>query len=213
MAKDQSNWLAGVLPQHDSVSQVERIGRGVLRVYRKERPPAIVGIVKATSVNLNDVTDLLATNPKPQIIINIPNELRWTGEAISALRTSGVAFGFMYDLYRALNMEDDVSDYCNPEMYYVERMLKQHHAVTAFSQLSDRVYLVNRLVDDDLVIALSQEYEMTADVVRMMVERHGTVDIILKTNPYGRISTKGREAATKLGILALDFKELHEHLT
>jgi hypothetical protein len=146
------------------------------------------------------------------MIVNIPTRASWTGEAIDKLEAEGIAFGKMYDLFRGLRRDDDLSAYRNPEFYFVERMIDQHRNVALRERLSDRVYRISRYVGPDLVIALSQDYEVTADVVRTARTDHAPFDVLFKTNPYGRISSQGREAADKLGIRVVDAEGFHQVL-
>jgi hypothetical protein len=212
VAKDSSHWLIGVLPQHRAVARAERIGRGVVMVERKDMSPTVVGILSANPVTCADLEPLLAGEPRPAMFVNIPTRASWTGEAIDNLEAEGIAFGKMYDLYRGLGRDDDLSAYRNPEFYFVERMIDQHRNVALRERLSDRVYRISRHVGPGLVIALSQDYEVTADVVRTAYADHVPFDVLFKTNPYGRISTQGREAADKLGIQVVDAEGLHQIL-
>lgn len=212
MPKDQSKWLVGVLPQHWEVIRAERIGCGLVLVERKNRPSAIIGIVSCDPVRRTDLEPLLAAQPRPDFILNMPNNASWSGEAITKLENEEIAFGKMYDLYRGLNTEDNLSDYKNPEFYFVERIFKQHQNVVKFERQSDRVYRIIRHEGKDLIIALSQDYEVTADVVRTIHSRHEPFDIILKSNPYGRISSQGRDIANTLGIEVISEDDLHDAL-
>lgn len=212
MAKDQSHWLIGVLPQHRDVTRAKRIGRGLVMVERKDKSPAVVGILSANPVTCADLEPLLAGEPRPAMIVNIPTRASWTGEAIDKLEAEEIAFGKMYDLFRGLWRDDNLSAYRNPEFYFVERMIDQHRNVALRERLSDRVYRISRYVGPDLVIALSQDYEVTADVVRTAYADHAPFDVLFKTNPYGRISSQGREAADKLGIRVVDAEGLHQVL-
>jgi hypothetical protein len=212
MPRDLSNWLVGVLPQHNEVTNAERISRGLVRIERKEMPPVIVGIPSANPVSSADLQSLLTKQPRPDFILNIPSNAAWTGEAINELRDEGIAFGKMYDPYRGLNTETDLSTYRNPEFEFVERLLEQHHNVTFLTRISDRVYRVHRVCGDDVIIALSQDYEMTADAVRTAFEQYEPFDVLFKTNPYGRISNQGRAVAKSLGIQVLDAEGIYNCL-
>jgi hypothetical protein len=101
------------------VASAGRIGRGLVRVERKDMPPTVVGILSANPVSPAELRDLLATQPRPEFILNIPKNAAWTGQAITELEAGGIAFGKMYDLYRALRTEGDFSTYRNPEFDFV----------------------------------------------------------------------------------------------
>jgi hypothetical protein len=91
-------------------------------------------------------------------------------------------------------------------------MIDRHRNVALRRRLSDRVYHVTRYSGPDLVIALSQAYEVTADVVRTSYADHAPFDILLKTNPYGGISIQGREVAKKLSIRVVNEEGLYQVL-
>lgn len=211
MAKDQSRWLVGVLPQHANVARAERIGRGLVKVERKRMSSVVVGILSANPVTCADLEPLITGVPRPAIIVNIPTRASWSGDAIDKLEAEGIAFGKMYDLYRGLG-ENDLSAYQNPEYYFVERIIDQHRNVVLRKRLSDRVYRISRRVGPELVIAMTQAYEVTADVVRTAYADHAPFDVLLKTNPYGRISVQGREVSEKLGVRVVDEEQLHQVL-
>ena len=59
---------------------------------------------------------------------------------------------------------------------------------------------------------MTQVYEITADVVRTAYADHAPFHVLLKTNPYGRISVQGREVSEKLGIRVIDEEGLHRVL-
>lgn len=211
MAKDQSRWLVGVLPQHHDVIRAQRIGRGLVMVERKKMSSVVVGILSANPVTCADLEVFITGAPKPAMIVNIPTRAVWSGDAIGKLEAAGIAFGKMYDLYRGLT-ERDLSAYQNPEYYYVERIIDQHRNVYQRTRISDRAYQVSRRVGPTLVIAMTQAYEVTADVVRTAFADHAPFDVLLKTNPYGRISEQGEEVATRLGVRVIDEEGLDEVL-
>lgn len=212
MGKDQAQWLAATLPQHQEVARAEREARGLVLIERKSKPAARVGVLSVDKVTPADVEPFLPEAVRPAMIVAIPTRALWTRDAISAVESEGVAWGKMYDLYRALNQEDDLALYTNPERQFVDRMLDQHRNVAAWERISDRAYRVFRAVGSDLIIAMSQEYELTADAVRDAYARLAPFDILLKTNPYGRTSAQGRAAAAKLEIGIADSDSLYDML-
>lgn len=208
MVKDVSTWLAGVLPKHDEVVSASLVGRGLVRIERKTQPPALVAPISADPVTLPDLEPIWAMDPRPEFVLNIPNAAGWTGEAITQLEFQGIAYGRMYDLYRALNQNDDLSDYKNPEIYFVERIFNQHSNVIIPERLSNRKYRVIRRNGGDLVVALSDAYDVTADVVRTVHTKQAPFDLLFRTNPYSRIAPTALEVAHSLGISMVNAAEL-----
>ena len=212
MAKNHADWLIGVLPQHEQVAQVERLGTGLVRVHRKIASPVIIGVIWADPVQTSDFEVLLASDPRPQFILNIPKSGRWAGEAIDNLQSKGVAWGKMYDLYRGLNGEDDLSDYRNPGLTFVERLFRQHRNVASVERVFDEVYRLHRKKGGPVTVALTDAYEVTADAVRTAYDSLAPFDVLLKNTPYGRISSQGLTAAAELGIEICDQSSIFSRL-
>jgi hypothetical protein len=212
MAKDHANWLIGVLPQHEQVAQVERLGMGLVRIARRKAPPAIVGVISASPVQIADYEALLAGDPRPQFILNIPKAALWEGKAIDNLEAQGVAWGKMYDLYRGLNGEDDLSDYRNPSLSFIERLFHQHRNVVGVERVSDQVYRLHRMQGDPVVVALTDAYEVTADAVRAAYGALAPFNVLLKNTPYGRISQLGQAVAAELGVQVCDQSSIFARL-
>lgn len=204
MSKDHTPWLIGSLQTHEQVASAVRIERNVVQIDRKAAPSAIVGVISAKLVEVGDYTQLLSANPRPQFILNIPNLAMWTGQAINDLESEGVAWGKMYDLYRALNKEDDVSVYRNPSLSFIERLFRQHNNIIAVERLFDQVYQLHRKSGDSIVVALTDAYEVTADAVRTAYDTLAPFDVLLKKTPYGRVSQLGRDVAGQLGVEICD---------
>lgn len=214
MNSDRSLWLARNLLKHDEVATAERIGPGLVSVKRKtpSRPSAIVGVVAVKRVTVDDVDPFLVSGNRPDIIINVPNNALWDGSAIELLESEGIAFGKMYDLYRGLNQEGELSQYQNPEFFFTERIFDQNDHVAYRERVSDRAYRLSMMNGEVIVVVLSQDYEVTADTVRTSYSDHKPFDILLKTNPYGRISTEAVNVAAEVGIRLADAKSFYKVL-
>ena len=174
--------------------------------------PAIVGVISADPVQIKDYEALLASDLRPQFILNIPKAAPWQGEAIDNLEAQGVAWGKMYDLYRGLNGEDDLSNYRNPSLLHIERLFRQHRSVVGIKRVSDQVYRLDRVRGDSVVVALTDAYEVTADAVRTAYETLAPFEVLLKNTPYGRISQLGLAAAAQLGVRVCDQSSIFARL-
>jgi hypothetical protein len=94
------------------------------------------------------------------------------------------------------------------EYAYAERRFRQQLSVTRTERLFDRVWKVHRKNGASLKIAISNEYDLTADEVRTTRDRYGAFDILFHTNPYGRITTQAMSTAQELGIELVSSKTL-----
>ncbi|GJL97962.1 MAG: hypothetical protein DHS20C06_17790 [Hyphobacterium sp.] len=213
MAKDPSRWLVGVLPQHREVTNVNQIGKGVVVVDRKDAPEALVGIIANDSIWELDCEALASSSkPQPDFIVSMKNTARWQGEAIDYLESKQIAWGKMYDLYRGLNYEKDLSAYRNPSLCFARRLLEQHQNVCAVEWVSDLAFRLLRLRGDAIIVALSDAYELTADAVRVAYHDLAPFDVLMKNTPYGSISSKGAAAAKELGVEICDQSSIYQVL-
>lgn len=213
MIKNESEWLLSSLLVHREVSGVTRVNDFLVAIARKEMPGCIVAAISGTRVTETDLEPLLTTGVRPEMIVSIPKGMVWEGAAIRRLESVGVAYGRMYDLYRAINNEADLSKYINPELFYVRRLFAQHPNVIESEPVTDRLYVLRRHLGQEILVALSDDYEVTADVVRTACDKHGDFHVLLKNNPYGRISRQGIEAAAKLGFKILDQEDFFRMLS
>ncbi|CAO4181364.1 hypothetical protein [Methylorubrum extorquens] len=213
MAKDHANWLISSLQRHSEVTEAIRILPDIVRVDRRRAPSAIIGVISANPVQSSDYAALIAAVPQPVFILNIPKLALWTGESIAELKAKNIAWGKMYDLYRALNSEDDLSDYRNPSLSFVERYFRQHQNVIDIERIYDQVYRLHRGKGEPLLVALTDAYEVTADTVRTAYDLLAPFDILLKNTPYGRISSQGSAAAKGLGVEVCDQSSILDRIS
>lgn len=213
MAKDHANWLISSLQRHSEVTEAARVLPGIVRVDRRKAPSAIIGVISASPVQSSDYAALIAATPQPVFILNIPTLALWTGEAIAELEAENIAWGKMYDLYRALNSEDDLSNYRNPSLSFVERYFRQHRNVIDIERIYDQVYRLHRARGEPLLVALTDAYEVTADTVRTAYDSLAPFDILLKNTPYGSISSQGSVAAKGLGVEVCDQSSILDRIS
>lgn len=198
--EESTSWVAGRTKDIEKVEDVVILGPFSFRIIRVELPPFVAGVISVSTVTARHVEEVLATSPDIEILVNIPKESIWTGEAIRLAAASQIAFGGIGDLMRAVNSEDDVRQYVRPEFHFVERGLEQHSRVTSCEREADRVYLIHRHGLPDLSFVMLDEYELTADHIRVARERYGNFDMVLLNNPNGSPTTGATELGRTLGV-------------
>lgn len=197
--EESTSWVAEKTRGMEGVEDVVISGRFSFKVTRADLPPFVAGVISSSSVTANHVLEALDAPPEIEILVNIPRESIWTGEAIRLAEIHQIAFGGIGDLMRAVRSED-VRQYVRPEFGFVERGLQQHSCVRSYIREADRVYLIHRYGLPDLTIVMLNEYEFTADHLRVARERYGRFDMILLNNPNGSATTGANELGRTLGI-------------
>ncbi|TMJ19202.1 MAG: hypothetical protein E6G92_05210 [Alphaproteobacteria bacterium] len=202
-------WVSKVLAEDDFATT--QLGSNLIEIERTPQSTFQLGVISSVRVGHQDVAQFLDGSSDPSFVVNIPREAIWTGEAIEALQNANIAFGGMGDIHRAI-CETDPRTYVFREYAYVERRLRQHRSVTHITRLFDRVWRVQRGRGDVLDIAISNEYDLTADEVRTLWDRYGSFDALFHTNNLGRITTQAREAARDLEVELVESRGLSDLL-
>jgi hypothetical protein len=211
MGASPAGWVSKVLPEQPDVAKATQLAPNLVEVQRTGRPGFLLGVTSVRRVTFENVEPFFEGNSHPSFVVNIPSEAWWTGMAIKALQAHSMAFGGMSDLHRAVR-EDNPSDYVFKEYAYVERRLRQHRSVTNLDRLYDRVWRVHRGPGNTLNVAISNEYDLTADEVRTVHDRYAPFDILFHTNSMGRITNEAHGAAGELGIELVASGELFDRL-
>jgi hypothetical protein len=199
---ETTEWVAGNLRKANHVSKVELLSDQVLRVSRSKYDPFIAGIVSTKCVEADAVKPLVKSDFGVEIIANVPKESYWTGGALRLARDNNIATGAYGDLLRVIDLQD-VRAFQPKETEFVERGLRQHHRISSFEQVYDRLYRISRNGLPDLTVAMLNEYELTADHLRTARDRYGQFSVAVITNPNGRATSSAEETAQTMGVKIL----------
>lgn len=205
---DTTAWVAQQMAQHSDVTGVEILGPHSLRIARKDYPPFHAGVIAEVAVLRAHVEAALAEDRDIEIIMNVPKESKWTGDAIGAATQAGVAWGGMSELFRVAARED-VRGHERDEYRFAGRILRQFGKVAHVEREADRLWVLYR--KDGLpplrVVALNP-YELTADHLRTARDRYGAFDVVFLNNPNGKATESGKAVAEDLGVPILMAGEL-----
>jgi hypothetical protein len=196
---ETTEWVAGNLRKAVRVSKVEVISDQVLRVSRDKYAPFVAGIVSSKRVEANEVRPLVKSDLGVEIIANVPKESFWTGGALRLAHDNNIATGAYGDLLGAIGLQD-VRAFQPREIEFVERGLRQHNRISRFERVHDRLYRVSRNSSPDLMVAMLNEYELTADHLRTARDRYGQFSMAVITNPYGKATSTAEESARTLSV-------------
>jgi hypothetical protein len=199
-------WLvqqfAGKTPRWD----IQLLTPQVLQINRSTLPPFVAATIASSRVEPSSFQAILQTTYPIEIIVNVPRESFWTGQAIALASQNSVAFGGVGDLLSASSLPD-VRQYVNKEFAFVERILRQHSKVKELEREHDRKYVVKRVGSADVSVVLLNEYDLAADHVRTARDRYGAFAAILLTNPNARLTASAQYAATSIGATIFDCKQ------
>ncbi len=208
---DAAKWVAQKLRSRPGVTGVDIAEPQILLVHRSGHPPFYLGIVATACVEKSTLEPILDSKLDAELIINVPKEAIWTGEAIKAAKNANAAFGGMKELHSAM-WDESPRLFVDKEIAFVERALSQHSLVTGIERVHDRKYRIQRKRGGDFTVVLINEYEVTADHVRTAQSRYGDFDAVLITNGYGTATTNAKNAAASMGAEVFKIGELFSRL-
>ena len=206
-----TDWVAGNLRENNLIFQVDVLADQVLRIVRSKYAPFVAGIISETRVETNAIGPLIKSNLDVEIIANVPSESIWTGDALRLAQENNIATGAFGDLYRVLDLEN-VRTFQSKETAFIERGLRQHDRITRFELICDRLYRISRMGLPDLIVAMLNHYESTADHLRTARDRYGNFSVAVNTNPNGSTTSSAAEAAQTMGIEILNWRSFFGHL-
>jgi hypothetical protein len=167
-----TEWVASNLRKAAHVTKVDVLAEQVLSVSRDKYPPYVAGIVSVKCVKVDDIIPLVESKFGVEIIVNVPKESYWTGEAIMLAQVNSIATGSYGDLLRVID-EEEVRAFQQKETTFIERGLRQHDRISNFKREHDRLYHISRDRLPDLKVAMLNEYELTAVVYESLANGMG----------------------------------------
>ncbi|NVK21214.1 MAG: hypothetical protein HWD86_01735 [Kangiellaceae bacterium] len=206
---NKSAWVAKKLSEDENnIKVVETTAEDFLVIDRKDGNRFIVAVLGLKGIIRADaVRPLFSGENKPQLVINVPSNILWSGSAIDYIHSNNAAFGKMGDIYRSARVSN-VGDFRDKNMGFFINAMQQHSNVRSVSYVYDTVFQVNRLMGNSLIVAVVEAYNMSAEDVRNARARFGNFDIVVKSTSYGSITKQAEEAARSMGAKALTFRGL-----
>jgi hypothetical protein len=202
------DWVETKLAEDADLKISGRSPNNFLIVNAPEKHNILVAVLGLTKViELADVMPLFSGAEKPDIVINVPSATLWSGAAINYIHSESAAFGTLGDVSRAA-ATDYPGSFRDKKMGFFIDAIMQHRNVVSFSYIYDRVFEVRRRTGTDMVVAVTDAYNMSAEDVRTAKKRFGHFDILVKSSSYGSITTSALNAAKSIGAQSLTFGEM-----
>lgn len=208
MSGGATNWVADKLATTEGLEIVGRTPENFLIVRSSDGSTFLVAVLGVQNViGVADVEPLFASATKPQFVVNVPSKTLWSGAAIDRIHTASAAFGTLGDVSRAANTED-AGSYRDKNMGFFINAMKQHSNVSSVSYVYNTVFKADRKVGANLIVAVIDTYNMSAEDVRNAKDRFGYFDVVVKSSSHGSITNQADAAAKTIGAQALTFREL-----
>jgi hypothetical protein len=204
-----NNFIRDQLIKSADVSAADWVADNIIEISRGRYPPFQAAVLKEKLVTARHVEPVI--NAPVSIVVNFPKIGMWRGDAIDLCEAHGKAWGQWGELLRALGNETPETTE-NPKIAFSRRALSQHSRVRSVHFALDHLLLVEHENGTTLRVALLYEYDLCGNDVRNAVDRLGSFDLILKTNPNGSILSDACEVADELGIKVFGIRDTLAYL-
>lgn len=212
MSNDVVGWVAGKIVEAGEFEAIERTPENFLSITTNDGNNFILAVLGIKGViDRFHVDPLFSGKIKPDLIINVPTKVKWSGPAIHRIHSENAAFGAFGEVSKAGRLEN-AGEYRNKGMSFFINSMSQHSNVLNISYVYQNVFWVDRKVGPPITVAVIEAYNMSAEDVRNARTEIGHFDIIVKTSSYGSVTSNASEAAKSMGAEALTFKDLMARL-
>ena len=205
------DWAIKQLAKHHGVLSVTPNNDVFINIERRMYEPFSSAILNRNKIDEDSIDSVLSLGVDVQFVTNLPKSGIWTGPAIEVIDQHSLGWGGLGDLMSVINAED-VRGFQKKEYAFVERALRQHSKVQRYDRIFDRVFRVFRWGLPNIDVALIYEYELTAEHLRVAVEKYGEFSVVVKTNPNGKITMNASEVGEQLGVEVLSWGEFYQRL-
>lgn len=203
-----TDWVAEKLGERRDLKIVGRTPEDFLIVRSRSNYAFFVAALSVqNTIGLVDVEPLFVGTNKPQLIINVPSDILWSGAAIDRIHSESASFGRLRDVARVADT-GDASSYRDRNMSFFINMLSQHPNVSGVSYIYENVFKADRMAGASFVVAVIEAYNMSAEDVRNARNRLGHFDVVVKSTSYGSITNQAEAAAKSIGAEALTYGQL-----
>jgi hypothetical protein len=202
-----ADWACSKLISHKDIQSANvRDTNQIELTVRNLQRPVQIATMSVETVRSTDLHELCASS-EIEFALNIMKDALYDQSAIQFTESRAIGLGGLGDLYRAAS-ELDFRNYLPKETRFILRGLRQHTAVTSVQRLNNRLYRVERRSGQPMTVLALNDYDLTAESVRDGIDRFGTCDIILASNPHCRASGESIAAAGHCGVRVLTWGQL-----
>lgn len=204
-----AEWIKGKYEDDGSVN-IEVEGENLLAVTYNNGPRKLFATMSLSSVDVEDIDQLLDITGEVHGIVNTQSKPRITKELIDYSNSRGIPIGGMADFYNLITTDlSRFASYVNKDISFIYRGLNQHDKVIEVERLDRDRFLVHRADSlNDCVIYNSDEYDVTADVIRQILAENVEFDAILLSNPNHRLTSEGSQVIRSQSLKVFKWGEL-----
>lgn len=182
-----------------NINTIKQIEINFSEIIRKEGLPFNVFTISLDSIELSLVKKITDKYSNLEIIVNIKKEYKINADALTFLHSKNISFGGLGDLSRFAGQKDNAIT-IDKEYDYISRGLRQHRKVKSFERLDNKRLLIHRYLLKDVTAIFINDYEVSIESVRSSIDVYQNFQIIVKTNPNGRITNEANNLAKSLNI-------------
>jgi hypothetical protein len=192
------NYALENIDKDGSEMTAEHLSGDFIRISYPNRPDVVAAISAAHNVDAAVVASYHQAGGTLDFVCGYRKTCIWGGDAISYAESNRFGWGNFGTLTSAV-MKGDAETASHKVYFFCNRLLQQYGSVSKLNREYDRVYRISLKSGSTMRLAMVDEYDPTADIVRSYWEQFGPVDIMWNINPNGRPTTTALSAGEELG--------------
>jgi hypothetical protein len=204
-----AQWAAKAIKAKDGVSDVRIVENNILTIERDSLPSFNVAAISTSFVDQNQFRQIMSLG-NIDFLLNISKEGTFDG-GIYAFTLGRCGLGGMGDLLRCLS-EDSPRNYIDKEASFILRGLQQHSKVERVNRIRRNIYEIQLHSQKLVKVIAINDYDITAESIRNALQSDIKFNVIVKSNPNGRITNEAYAASKASEIPVLKWGQLLGYL-
>lgn len=209
--KWQVKYALEYLNKDNGRHKAEYVQNDVIKITTTEQPDVLAAISNIYTISKDIAEQYVQENPDIDFLCGYRKQCVWEGGAISYLQENKIGWGNFGTLCSAALSGD--ANFAEHKVFaFATRLIHQYGIVDKVEREYDRIFQVTLKNGHAIRVGLIPDYEPTADNVRSLWERFGSVDIAWNINPNGEPCANALTAGEELGCKVLKTEGMRGYL-
>ncbi|MBP5938535.1 hypothetical protein [Streptomyces acidiscabies] len=202
-----TDWFIPKIAQHSAVKSSKRLSANRLGVLRRDGVALTIAPVQVEILSA-DLVEQILQDDIPTIICLVPKASHYLWSARERATELGSDVQTMSEVFWSMT-EEDPQGFLSNDVTVTRRILRQHsqaHQVEMICESSMRIARAGGM--SDVTVSVEYGYEFGEEALVKALDRHPGMDVVLNSNPNGRMTAAALEHAKHAGVRLLNLSSL-----
>ncbi|MFJ9197884.1 hypothetical protein [Streptomyces flaveolus] len=202
-----TDWFIPKIAQHSAVASSKRLSDKRLSVLRKDGVALTIAPVQVEVLSADLVEEIIREDIAT-IICLVPKASHYLWSARERAAALGSDVQTMSEVFWSMT-EENPQGFLSNDVTVTRRILRQHsqvHQVQMICESSMRIVRVGNM--SNVTVSVEYGYEFSEEALVKALDRHPGMDVVLNSNPNGRMTAAALEHAKHAGVRLLNLSSL-----